>query len=97
MYYMIRIARNGEKVNKPEMVGFTDSAPKLGKAMRAAYMPEDVEDALPPTEWTCDQRATPGTRTGIVTKITKVGKGYENFEVATDSDVFLVTPALFNN
>ena len=97
MYYVICLTRKGKQLERPEMVGVTDMKPMLGKAMWVAYMPADVEDALPPTEWTCDQRATTGTRTGIVTAVTKVGKGYENFEVATDSDVFLVTPALFND
>lgn len=94
---MIRIARNGKELAKPEIVGSTDSAPKLGKTMRAAYMPADVEDALPPTEWICDQRTTLGARTGIVTAVTKVGKGDENLKVEVGSDIFLVVPALFND
>lgn len=97
MYYVICLTRKGEKLAEPEMVGVTDRKPMLGKTMRTAYMPADVEDALPLTKWTCDQRATLGTRTGAVTAITKVGNGYENLKVETDSDVFLVVPALIND
>ena len=97
MYYLIRVVKDGVRLPKPEIVGFTDEEPRHGKPLRVAYIPTGLEDVLPPTDWVCDQRTTAGTCLRNIDMMTKASPDGTSLTLQTGSDIFLLVPGILRN